>query len=168
MLQGEIKACQITAVPAVFLNDETFGTGRIGMEETLARIGAGAAARDTEKLAAKEAFDVLIIGGGPAGMMAAVHAVHEGMRTGVTIEHFSGQVLGTLGIENLAPAQETKGLEFAVALEQHVYQYNVGTINTQCAVRLTSTSRPGDSTEVTLANSTVLKGRSIILPIDAH
>ena len=105
LFQGEIEARQIMAVPTVFLNGETFGTGRMGVEDILAKIDTGAAARDAEKLAAREAYDVLIVGGGPAGAAAAVYAARKGVRTGVVAERFGGQVLDTLGIENFIAVQ---------------------------------------------------------------
>jgi alkyl hydroperoxide reductase subunit F len=168
LYQGEIEARQIMAVPTVFLNGETFGTGRMGVEEILAKIDTGAAARDAEKLAAKEAFDVLIVGGGPAGAAAAVYAARKGVRTGVVAERFGGQVLDTLGIENFISVQETEGPKFAAALEQHVRQYDVDIMNTQRAVKLTPADKPGGFAEVTLANGAVLKGRSVILSTGAR
>lgn len=168
LFQGEIEARQIMAVPTVFLNGETFGTGRMGVEEILAKIDTGAAARDAEKLAAKEAYDVLIVGGGPAGAAAAVYAARKGVRTGVVAERFGGQVLDTLGIENFISVQETEGPKFAAALEQHVRQYDVDIMNTQRAVKLTPADKPGGFAEVTLANGAVLKGRSVILSTGAR
>lgn len=152
LYQGEIEARQIMAVPTVFLNGETFGTGRMGVEEILAKIDTGAAARDAEKLAAKDPYDVLIVGGGPAGAAAAVYAARKGVRTGVVAERFGGQVLDTLGIENFISVQETEGPKFAAALEQHVRQYEVDIMNAQRAVKLAPADKPGGFAEVTLAN----------------
>jgi alkyl hydroperoxide reductase subunit F len=84
------------AVPTVFLNGEEFGAGRMSIEEIVAKLDTGAAARDAEKLNAKDAFDVLVVGGGPAGASAAIYAARKGIRTGLLAERFGGQVMDTL------------------------------------------------------------------------
>ncbi|MFP4594091.1 alkyl hydroperoxide reductase subunit F [uncultured Ralstonia sp.] len=168
LFQGEVESRKIMAVPTVFLNGETFGSGRMGVEEILAKIDTGAAARDAEKLAARDPYDVLIVGGGPAGAAAAVYAARKGVRTGVVAERFGGQVLDTLAIENFVSVQETEGPKFAAALEQHVRQYEVDIMNAQRAVKLTPADAPGGFAEVTLANGAVLKGRSVILSTGAR
>ncbi|AQW29282.1 alkyl hydroperoxide reductase subunit F [Ralstonia syzygii subsp. celebesensis] len=168
LFQDEVEARKIMAVPTLFLNGEVFGQGRMGVEEILAKIDTGAAARDAEKLNAKAPYDVLIVGGGPAGAAAAVYAARKGVRTGVVAERFGGQVLDTLAIENFISVQETEGPKFAAALEQHVRQYGVDIMNAQRAVKLTPADEPGGFSEVTLANGAVLKGRSIILSTGAR
>ncbi|MGD7085579.1 thioredoxin family protein, partial [Ralstonia pseudosolanacearum] len=70
LFQNEVEARKIMAVPTLFLNGEVFGQGRMGVEDILAKIDTGAAARDAEKLNARAPYDVLIVGGGPAGAAA--------------------------------------------------------------------------------------------------
>ncbi|MGC5832047.1 alkyl hydroperoxide reductase subunit F [Ralstonia pseudosolanacearum] len=168
LFQDEVEARKIMAVPTLFLNGEVFGQGRMGVEEILAKIDTGAAARDAEKLNARAPYDVLIVGGGPAGAAAAVYAARKGVRTGVVAERFGGQVLDTMSIENFISVPETEGPKFAAALEQHVRQYNVDIMNVQRAVKLTPADEPGGFAEVTLANGAVLKGRSIIVSTGAR
>lgn len=120
LFQDEVKARQIMAVPTVFLNGAEFSQGRMSLEEILAKIDTSGTEREAKKIAAKEAFDVLIVGGGPAGAAAAVYAARKGIRTGVVAERFGGQVLDTMGIENFISVKETNGPQFALALEQHV------------------------------------------------
>ena len=76
--------------------------------------------REAGKISAKEAFDVLVVGGGPAGAAAAIYAARKGIRTGVLAERFGGQVLDTLAIENFISVKETDGPKLAAGLEQHV------------------------------------------------
>ncbi|QCX51358.1 alkyl hydroperoxide reductase subunit F [Ralstonia pseudosolanacearum] len=168
LFQDEVEARKIMAVPTLFLNGEVFSQGRMGVEEILAKIDTGAAARDAEKLNARAPYDVLIVGGGPAGAAAAVYAARKGVRTGVVAERFGGQVLDTMSIENFISVPETEGPKFAAALEQHVRQYNVDIMNVQRAVKLTPADEPGGLAEVTLANGAVLKGRSIIVSTGAR
>ncbi|MDO5290817.1 MAG: thioredoxin family protein, partial [Pseudomonadota bacterium] len=129
LYQQEIEAREIMGVPAVYLNGEMFGSGRMLLEEILAKIDTGAAARDAQKLSAKAPFDVLVIGGGPAGAAAAVYAARKGIRTGVVSERFGGQVNDTMEIANYPGVPETDGPKYAAALEQHVRNYEVDIMN---------------------------------------
>ncbi len=164
LFQDEVEKREIMAVPTVFLNGEVFGQGRMGVEEILAKIDTGAAARAAEKLAQKDVFDVLVVGGGPAGAAAAVYAARKGISTGVVAERFGGQVLDTLAIENFISVKATEGPKMAVALEEHVKEYNVDIMNVQRAEKLV----PGDIIEVQLASGASLKARSVILATGAR
>ena len=168
LFQHEVEQRKIMAVPTVFLNGEVFGQGRMGVEEILAKIDTGAAARDAVRLNDKAPYDVLIVGGGPAGAAAAVYAARKGIRTGVVSERFGGQVLDTLGIENFISVKETEGPKFAAALEQHVRHYDVDIMNAQRAQTLKPADDEGGLAEVTLANGAVLKSRTVILSTGAR
>ncbi|MFO1328158.1 MAG: alkyl hydroperoxide reductase subunit F [Rubrivivax sp.] len=164
LFPDEIAARRVMAVPSVFLNGQPFGQGRMGLEEILAKVDTGGATRDAAALAAKAPFDVLVIGGGPAGAAAAIYAARKGIRTGVVAERFGGQTLETLGIENFVSVPHTEGPRFAAALEQHVRDYDVDVMNTQRAVRL----RSGDGVQVELANGTTLRSRAVIIATGAR
>lgn len=165
LFQDEVEQRQIMAVPTVYMNGEVFGQGRTGVEEILAKLDSGAAARKGEELSARDPYDVLIVGGGPAGAAAAIYAARKGIRTGVVAERFGGQVLDTLAIENFVSVKETEGPQFATALEQHVKEYDVDIMNTQRADALVA----GDGMiEVRLANGGVLKGKTVILSTGAR
>ena len=164
LFQDEIEARQIMGVPTVFLNGTMFGNGRMTLEEILARIDRSGAEREAKKLDAKDPFDVLIVGGGPAGAAAAVYAARKGIRTGIASERFGGQVLDTLGIENFISVKETEGPRFALALEEHVRHYDVDIMNLQRAKALV----PGELIEVQLESGAALKARSVILSTGAR
>jgi alkyl hydroperoxide reductase subunit F len=166
--QAEVDARQIMAVPTVYLNGQPFGSGRMGVEEIVAKLDTGAAARDAVKLSAKAPYDMLIVGGGPAGAAAAVYAARKGIRTGVVAERFGGQTLDTLAIENYISVLETDGPKFAAALEAHVKGYDVDIMNLQRADKLIPAAQPGDLIEVQLANGGSLKARSVILSTGAR
>jgi alkyl hydroperoxide reductase subunit F len=166
--QDEVNAREIMAVPMVFLNGTVFGSGRMGVEEIVAKLDTGAAARDAAKLSAKAPYDVLIVGGGPAGAAAAVYAARKGIRTGVAAERFGGQVNDTLAIENYISVLETDGPKFAAALEAHARSYEVDIMNLQLAEKLIPAAEPGGLIEVKLANGGSLKGKTVILSTGAR
>ncbi|MCM2253727.1 MAG: alkyl hydroperoxide reductase subunit F [Ramlibacter sp.] len=165
LFQREVDEREVMAVPTVFLNGTRFGQGRMSLEEILAKMDSGAAARDAAKIAAKDPFDVLIVGGGPAGAAAAVYAARKGIRTGIASERFGGQVLDTMGIENFVSVKETEGPKFALALEEHVRHYDVDIMNLQRAKALV----PGSGlVEVQLESGASLKARSVIITTGAR
>ena len=171
LFQDEVERRQVMAVPMVFCDtqDEAFCQGRTTLEEILAKLDSGAAARDAEKLNAVEPFDVLVVGGGPAGAAAAIYAARKGIRTGVVAERFGGQVLDTLAIENLISVPHTEGPKLAMALEQHVREYPVDIMNLQRAEALIPAAEQSDGlTQIRLANGAVLKSRTVILSTGAR
>jgi NADH-dependent peroxiredoxin subunit F len=168
LFEAEISDRDIMGVPSVFLNGQLFGTGRMELGEILAKLDSGSGARDAAKLGTKEPFDMLIIGGGPAGAAAAVYAARKGIRTGIVAERFGGQTLDTLGIENFISVKETEGPKFAAALEAHVRVYDVDVMNGQQVTSLEAEESPGGFASVTLANGAVLKSRTVILATGAR
>ncbi|MES2907630.1 MAG: alkyl hydroperoxide reductase subunit F [Pseudomonadota bacterium] len=168
LFQDEVNERQIMAVPSVRLNDLEFGNGRMTLEEILARVDTSSSARAAEKLAAKDIFDVLVVGGGPAGAAAAIYAARKGIRTGVVAERFGGQVLDTMSIENFISVPETEGPKLATALEQHVKTYDVDIMNTQRATRLTRGRATGDLVEIELANGATLRSKTVVLATGAR
>ncbi|RON52342.1 alkyl hydroperoxide reductase subunit F [Pseudomonas frederiksbergensis] len=168
LFQAEVDKRQIMAVPSVYLNGEIFGQGRMGVEEILAKIDTSGAELQAEKISAKEAFDVLIVGGGPAGASAAIYAARKGIRTGVAAERFGGQVLDTMAIENFISVQETEGPKLASALEEHVKQYDVDIMNLQRATALIPAKNPGELHEVRFESGASLKTKALILATGAR
>ncbi|WP_338448174.1 alkyl hydroperoxide reductase subunit F [Niallia oryzisoli] len=157
----EVESKNILAVPTVYLNGEEFGGGRMTIEEILAKMGTGP---DASELSDKDPFDVLVIGGGPAGASAAVYAARKGIRTGIVAERFGGQIMDTLGIENFISVKYTEGPKLAASLEEHVKQYDVDIMNTQRAKRL----EKKDLVEIELENGAVLKSKTVILSTGAR
>ena len=169
LFQDEVKARQIMAVPTVFLNGTEFSQGRISLEEILAKIDTSGVEREAKKIAAKDAFDMLMVGGGPAGAAAAVYAARKGIRTGVVSENFGGQTLDTLAIENYISIKETDGPKFALALEQHVRGYDVDIMNMQRAKALVlNTGLDKNLIEVQLESGATLRSKSVVISTGAR
>ena len=167
LFQDEVTERQIMGVPTVFLNGQPFGQGRMTLEEIIGKVDSGALQREAEKVSARAPFDVLIVGGGPAGAAAAIYAARKGIRTGVVSERFGGQVLDTLAIENFISVKETDGPRLAAGLEEHVRQYGVDIINLQRAEALLP-GNAGGLHELRLASGATLKSKAVIIATGAR
>ena len=164
LFQAEVEERQIMAVPTILLNGQPFASGRLELGEILAKIDTGAAERDAKKLAAKDTFDMLIVGGGPAGAAAAVYAARKGIRTGIVAERVGGQTLDTMGIENYISVLETQGPKFAAALEAHTRAYDVDVMAGQRVASIEG----GQAITVKLENGASLRSRSVVLATGAR
>ena len=163
LFQAEVEAKEILSVPTIYMNGAEFDAGRMSIEQVLAKLDTGAAARAAESLKSKEAFDVLIVGGGPAGAAAAIYAARKGIRTGIVAERFGGQVLDTMAIENLPSVEYTEGPKLAAELESHVRHYGVDIMNNQRAAKLHPASTIGGMVGVELESGATLQARTVIL-----
>ncbi len=168
LFKEEVDARQVMAVPTVFLNGEPFASGRMELEQIVAKIDSGAADRAAEKIRGQEPFEVLVVGGGPAGAAAAIYAARKGIRTGVAAERFGGQVLDTMDIENFISVSRTEGPKLAAQLEAHVKDYDVEIMNLQKAAKLIPATNEGGYHQVVLENGASLKGRTVILSTGAR
>jgi len=159
--KAEVESKDILSVPSVYLNGEFFESGRMTVEEIIAKMGI---APDASEFSSKDPFDVLVIGGGPAGASAAIYAARKGIRTGIVAERFGGQVQDTLGIENFISIKYIEGPKLAASLEEHAKEYGIDIMNLQKASRL----EKKDLIEVELENGAVLKSKTVILSTGAR
>lgn len=172
LYQDEVNDRNIMAVPATFMNGEMFASGRMLVEEILAKVDTGAIAKEAEKLNAKAPYDVLVVGGGPAGAAAAIYAARKGIRTGIVAERFGGQVNDTLAIENFISVKETEGPKLVMALEEHVKSYDVDIMPLQRAAGLAEPGKTDNKhaglIEVKLESGATLRSKSVILATGAR
>ena len=168
MFQAEVETRQVMAVPMVFKDDALFGSGRMTLEEIVAKLDVKSGEREATRLNEKAPFDVLIVGGGPAGAAAAVYAARKGIRVGVAAERFGGQTNDTMAIENYISVLETDGPKFAMALEAQVRHYDVDIMNLQRAERIVPAAEPGGLVSVHMENGGVLHARSVIVSTGAR
>ncbi|MDQ1286507.1 MAG: NADH-dependent peroxiredoxin subunit [Actinomycetota bacterium] len=164
----EAERRTVLAVPAVFRNGEPFAQGRMTLEEIVDKLDETAADREAETLSAAEPFDVLVIGGGPAGATAAIYAARKGIRTGLVVERFGGQVLDTMSIENFISVPRTEGPQFGAALENHVREYDVQVIRGRRALGVRAADVEGGLARVTLDNGATLSARTLVLATGAR
>ena len=157
----EAEGKNVLAVPTVYLNGELFGSGRMTIEEILSKLSN---ASNAPAFTNKKPFDVLVVGGGPAGASAAIYAARKGIRTGIVAERFGGQVMDTLGIENFIGMKYTEGPKLVASLEDHVKAYDIDVMNLNRVKRLDKK----EFIEVELENGSVLKSKSVIISTGAH
>lgn len=167
LFQAEVADRRVMAVPAIFLNGQPFGQGRMTVAEILTRLDPAVAVRTAAGLSAQPPFDVLVAGGGPAGAAAAIYAARKGMRTAIVAERFGGQVLDTLAIENFISVRATEGSDLAAALAEHVRSYDVELIDSQRAEALLPADADGLLT-LQLASGARLRSRSVIIATGAR
>jgi alkyl hydroperoxide reductase subunit F len=162
LFEAEVSAKQILSVPTVYLNGAEFDAGRLSIEQILSKLDTGAAARAAEALNDRAPYDVLIVGGGPAGAAAAIYAARKGIRTGLVAERFGGQVQDTMAIENFPSVEYTEGPKLAAALEAHVRSYGVDVITSQRANALHAAGGDGLAS-IELESGASLHSKTVIL-----
>ncbi|WP_194868104.1 alkyl hydroperoxide reductase subunit F [Pseudoalteromonas sp. PPB1] len=164
LFPDEVAQRNVLAVPSVFLNGELFSQGAITLSDVLAKLDNTLSEQQALALGQKSVFDVLVVGGGPAGAAAAIYSARKGLNTGVVAERFGGQVADTMSIENFISVSATEGPKLVAQLEEHVNDYQVDVMKNQRASGLSV----GNNLELTLENGAALKAKSLVIATGAR
>jgi alkyl hydroperoxide reductase subunit F len=167
LFQTEVFDRDVMAVPSVYLNGESFSQGRVSLTDILNKVDNNSGARQAKALEQKEAYDFLVVGGGPAGAAAAIYAARKGISTGLVADRFGGQVSDTMAIENFISVKATQGPKLVSSLEEHVRDYDVDIMNSNKANRVKRNEETG-LVEVSLENGAVLKSKAVVLATGAR
>lgn len=168
MFQDIAEDRDVLAVPAIFKDGQFFEGGKQTMDTLLDKIAGGKSADD---FADKAAFDVLIIGGGPAAATAAVYAARKGVSTGLVASDFGGQVVETLGIENIPGFKYTEGPSFMGQMEEQVTALGVDIMTGTLAQNIKESENSSQDLrliEVELDNGAKLEARSVVIATGAR
>lgn len=159
LFREEATARNVMAVPTVFLNGNTFLSGRRQLSEILGKLDDSVAQKAQDSLSAKPPFEVLVVGSGPAGCTAAIYSARKGLRTGIIADRLGGQVNETAAIENFTSVQKTDGTALASSFTDHLKAYD---IDIMTPYKVASVEKTGDLWRVTLNNNAVLQSKTLI------
>lgn len=125
LFKDEADAHNVQAVPSVYIGDETLHIGRSNLGELLDKLEEKAGTNFEVVTQEARNFDVVIVGGGPAGIASAIYSARKGFSVAVVAEVVGGQVTETMDIENLISVVKTTGSELTVELKKHVADYQI-------------------------------------------
>lgn len=168
LFQSEVDARKMMAVPSIYLNGEFFGAGRMGLSEILAKLDQSLPAEQALALSKREAYDLLVIGGGPAGVSAAIYAARKGIRTGLIADRLGGQLNDTMAIENFISLPLTDGPKLSSALENHLKTYDIDLITMQRVKKLRPTDKGEGLVQIDLESGAQLEARSLVISTGAR
>ena len=168
LFQDEVKENNVLAVPTIYLNGEEFGQGRTTIEDFVRKLDTGSAAREAKKLNEKDAYEVLVVGQGPAGAAASIYVARKGLSVGLIGERFGGQVLDTNSIENFISVPATEGPKLAAEFEEHVGQYDIDVVKSQAATGLTTATEAGGLHTVHFGDDATLRARALVIATGAQ
>jgi alkyl hydroperoxide reductase subunit F len=123
--QEEVENLNIQAVPTVYANGKQLHVGRSSLGELLGKLEEQLGTEYTPELQQKKEYDVIVAGGGPAGVSAAVYSARKGFSVAIVAEKIGGQVTETVSIENMISVPKTSGAELSGNLMKHLHDYPI-------------------------------------------
>lgn len=165
LFQNVINERDIQGVPSVYLNGELFANGKVDTGTLLNKLMEKFP--EAANVAPEEALplqDVVIIGGGPAGVAAAIYSARKGLNVTIVADRFGGQVKDTMGIENFISVPKTTGPELTKSMLQHLNEYEV-TLKEHLSV---SSVEQGEIKKLVLTNGETIDTKTIIIATGAR
>lgn len=160
LYKNEIEELGIMAVPTVMCDGVEFTAGRTSIEEILDKL----IGEVETKVSYNETFDVMVVGGGPAGTSSAIYAARKGLSVIMITDKVGGQVLDTFSIENLIGTVYTEGPKLAQALNTHMQEYNIDIVRNQTVVSL----EKDKLIKAKLDNDTEITAKTVIIATGAR
>ncbi len=121
-----IEQRNIQGVPSVYLNGEIFANGQIDTGKLVDKLlSVDPEILNNIKQESLPQQDVTVIGGGPAGVAAAIYSARKGLKVTMVADRIGGQVKDTVGIENLISVPKTTGTELTGNMQSHLSDYEV-------------------------------------------
>ncbi|WP_421779114.1 alkyl hydroperoxide reductase subunit F [Gardnerella sp. DNF01144] len=180
--KDEVDALGVMSVPAVFENGKMISSGRSSIDELVAMLlrqeenGDSSDSSDSteasdsslaQKMNAKNPYDVLIVGGGPAASAAAIYTARKGLKTAMIMDHRGGQVVETESIENHISQTHTTGAKLANDLTNHIAQYNIDVFTPDWATSLDVAEKPYGLHTIKTKSGGSLKAKAVIIATGA-
>lgn len=164
-----IEQNNIQGVPTVYMNGEVFASGMVDIAGIIEKLSAArpevlVQGEHSEAAPEMPLQDVAVIGGGPAGISAAIYSARKGLKVTIIADRFGGQVKDTMGIENLVSVKYTTGPELTGSLVSHLDQHEI----TKKEHMRVDKIEKGDIKTLTLSNGEVIRARSIIIATGAN
>jgi len=164
-VQDEISALGIQGVPSVMHGDQLVSSGKVSMSDLLTKLEkVFGSTPQTQEGGDLGNYDVLVIGGGPAGASSAIYTARKGLKTAIIAERLGGQLRDTKGIENLISVRYTEGPELSAKLADHIDQYDIDILEH----RRVQSVENGEIKQLQLDSGETIKTRSLIVATGAN
>lgn len=177
--KDEVDALGVMSVPAVFENGKMISSGRSSIDELVAILLSQEENSDSsnskvsgdyslaQKMNAKNPYDVILVGGGPAASAAAIYTARKGLKTAMIMDHRGGQVVETESIENHISQTHTTGAKLANDLTNHIAQYDIDVFTPDWATSLDIAEESYGLHTINTKSGGNLKAKAVIIATGA-
>ncbi len=166
--QDDIDALKIQGVPSVIDGDELVHSGKSSLVDLLGKLEERFGTDDAGDIEPVDlgAFDVAIVGGGPAGASSAIYSARKGLRTVLITDRLGGQLQDTKGIENMISIPYTEGPQLTADLQKHMDAYEIELLEHRRVTKVEPHGK-GEPVALTLDSGETLTAGSLIIATGA-